>query len=467
MAVGALLVAAVSRILTPAEVGVTVLGLTLVMLLEMVRDVPSTWLIQREEMTRAVARTAFTVMFAISCVIAAALWFLAPAIATYEGDAGLIPFFRVIAVALLLGPFERPLLALLRRDMAFEKVAVISVAGVMVNAVAMIVLALAGFSYMAFAWAMVAAGIVVVVMANLLCPRRGMLGIDLSHWRGALRFGAASSLWGLIWRFAETLPSLSFGVLGALSQVGLYGRVQAMIEMPGRLLFSAIMPVALPAFSSMKRSGQNLNKPILGALELITAVHWPTYLVLACLAHPATMLLLGPQWVAIVPALQVMAVAKLLTPIDIMVYPLLMAQGAVRLLVLSALIPLPGYLLLVPFAVQHGLMAVSLAFLLLLPFGSIVGLLCLRRVVTISLGDLLIALRRSAVVALAAVAGPLVMVVLVHGGSFDLPWDTTVAALMLALLGWIAALAATGHPLFAEVRRGMCLVLRLGRLGWQ
>jgi O-antigen/teichoic acid export membrane protein len=348
LAVGALLVAAVSRILTPTEVGVTVLGLALVMLVEMTRDVPSAWLVQRDEVTRAVLRTAFSMMLVISGVVAAAVWLLAPLIAAQQQDAGLVAFFRVLAVALLLGPFERPLLAMLRRDLAFDRVAIASVAGVVCNAVVMIGLALAGFSYMAFAWAMLAANSVVVALAVLLSPQWRMLGLGLGHWREGLRFGGASSLWGLIWRFVETLPSMTFGAFGAMSLAGLQGRVQTMIEMPGRVLFSAIMPVALPAFSAMRRTGEALSPALLRSLELISAVHWPVFLVLACLAHPATMLLLGPQWTDIVPALQVMALARLLAPLDMMLYPVLMAQGSVRLLLVSAVIPLPAYLLLVP-----------------------------------------------------------------------------------------------------------------------
>lgn len=462
MAVGALLVAAVSRILTPAEVGVTVLGLVLVMLIEMMRDVPSVWLVQREEVTRAVLRTAFSIMLAISGVAAAALWLLAPAIAAHEGDAGLVAFFRVIAVALLLGPFERPLLAMLRRDLAFERVAIASVGGVVCNAVVMVALALAGFSYMAFAWAMLAANLVVVLLAVLLCPHWRMLGPGLGHWREGLRFGGASGLWGLIWRFAETLPSMSFGAFGAMALVGLHGRIQTMIEMPGRLLFSAVMPVALPALSAMRRSGQALPPAVLRAMELIAAVYWPVFLVLACLAHPATMLLLGPQWEAIVPALQVMALARLLAPLDVMLYPVLMSLGAVRLLLLSALIPLPAYLLLVPLAATQGLMAVALAFLLLLPLGSVVGFLCLRRVVPIGLGELLGALRGSGIVALASVAGPLA-VVMFNDGRFDLSWTMSAVALVLSFLGWFGALGATRHPLFAEVRRAGGLALKWGR----
>ncbi|MDZ4790966.1 MAG: hypothetical protein SGJ17_07140 [Hyphomicrobiales bacterium] len=46
------LIAAVSRLLTPQEVGVSALGVTILGLVETIRDIPSSYLVQRPTLTR-------------------------------------------------------------------------------------------------------------------------------------------------------------------------------------------------------------------------------------------------------------------------------------------------------------------------------------------------------------------------------------------------------------------------------
>ncbi|MBR0679061.1 oligosaccharide flippase family protein [Roseomonas eburnea] len=457
MVIGALVIAAVSRILSPEEVGVTVLGMTLFALVDLVRDIPTTYLVQRHEVTGATTRAAFTVMLGISAVAAAIVFLAAPALAAYQGEEGLTGFFRVLALALLLGPFERPLTALLRRELAFGRVALVNVTSVVANAVLMVGLALLGFSYMAFAWALVGSGLVTLVVAHAVGDRRHVIGLTRRGWTEALRIGGASGLWGLISRLTDTVPHIVFGAHGMLATVGLYGRAQTVADMPGKLLLAAIWPVALPALAARQRGGEGLKGPVLNAIGLLSAVQWPALLVLACLAHPATLILLGPQWLSVVPVVQVMLVARLLAPIDVVVYPVLMAQGRTLRLLMSVVLPMPVYVMVIVLAAPHGLMAVALSFLVLVPLYSVVGYVCIRGPLALGLADLARALGKSAVAAGGAVAGPAVVLAM-EGFRFDISIPMAMLSGILACAGWSAALAATGHPLWAELKRSFDVV---------
>jgi O-antigen/teichoic acid export membrane protein len=466
MLVGAIMIAAVSRILTPREVGVTVLGLTIFALVEIIRDVPTAYLIQRQEATREAVRTSFTIMLSISCLAAALLFAAAPTLAAHQGDDGLTVFFRVIALTFLIGPFERPLTALLRRDMAFDCVAVINVACAVSNAVLTIGLALLGFSYMACAWALLGSNLTSVVLAHAFSRRRGVLGLSLQDWRSALRIGGSSGLWGLTLRFTDTLPNLAFGALGLLGAVGLFGRAQTLVDMPAKLLFAVISPVALSALSARQRGGEGLKRPVLEAISHLTAVHWPAFLLLALLAHPVTMLLLGPQWVAVVPILQVLALSRLFAPLEALVYPVLMALGAPRRLLLSAMVPAPVYAIAILAAVQFGPMVVAACYLILVPISGAAAYVAIRRPLGIGVRDLVAATGKSLVATIAALIGP-VFLLAVSGFRFDLSLGLALCAGVLAVVGWVAGLAAAGHPLWTEIRRifDMALQWRPLRLG--
>jgi len=68
------LIAVTSRLLTPAEIGVSALGTTIWIVGEVVRDVPSIYLVQQKEINRIDVRTAFAAMLLVSAVLAIALF---------------------------------------------------------------------------------------------------------------------------------------------------------------------------------------------------------------------------------------------------------------------------------------------------------------------------------------------------------------------------------------------------------
>lgn len=452
LAVGALLLAVISRILTPEEVGVTILGMTIFTIVDILRDIPTAFLVQRRELTREAGRAAFTIMFTISAAAATLLILVAPLVASLKGDPDLVPFFRVLAAALLVGPFERPLTAVLRRSLSFDRVAMVTIAGVVTNAILMIGLAFAGYSFMSFAWALLGSGLASLAVALSVCGHRGMLVPALGGWGEAMRIGGCASAWGILCRVTENLPQLVFAGFGMIGALALYSRAQMIADMPAKLLYPAVWQVALPAMAARQREGGSLKEPLLEALSLLSALQWPALVVLACLAHPATMLLLGPQWTGIVPAIQMLLVARLFAPFDIFVYPVLMSKGLVGRLLLTAVIPLPFYVVLITLAVPYGPLAVAACFLLLVPVYSVASLLLVRGPIGLGLRELWSALAGSALVTLAAAAGPFTLLA-TRGFDFALPPIWAVLAGVLAFAGWAAALVATQHPLCAEIRR--------------
>lgn len=452
MLLGAVLVAVVSRLLSPHEVGVTVLGLTVFALVEIVRDVATSYLIQRHDVTRDDVRASFTIMFLLSGAAAALVLLAASTIAAHQDEEGLVAFFHVIAIAIMIGPFERPLTALMRREMLFDLVAAINVASAASNVVLTITLAMLGFSYMAAAWALLGSNLTSLLVVHAFTRHRGMLGFSLQGWRSVLRIGGSSSLWGVTLRLTDTLPNLTFAALGVLGAVGLFGRAQSLVDMPGKLLFAIISPVALPALAARKREGESLKRPVLDALGYLTVLHWPAFLILACLAHPVTMLLLGPQWAAVVPILQILAISRLFAALDILVYPILMALGASRELLLTAMLPLPLHAILVVLAAKLGPIAVAACYLVLAPISFAITFAIIRRPLAIGLADLFAATSKSLVVTLGTMMGPLALLA-ATGFRLDLSLARSIGIVGLAAVGWLASLAVTQHPLWIELRR--------------
>ncbi|WP_244514711.1 lipopolysaccharide biosynthesis protein [Ensifer sp. LCM 4579] len=450
-------VAAVSRILTPAEIGVSVIGMAIVGIAMSAREFASAnFLIQHPHLTRADVRGAFTVMVLFTSTVTIALAFSAPLLAGAYGDERLAPYLRVIAAAFFLDLMAAPIITLLRRDMDFGKVAAINISGAVAATAVTISLALLGFSYMSFAWAWVASAVVTGLLAVGLSRQFWIFKPSLVGWRAMVAFGGYNGATNLLYKTYEAVPYLLLGRILSLDAAALYSRGLMICQLPDKVILGGAISVILPAFSAEARQGRSLKQPYLKALGLITALQWPALLVLAVLAYPIVDLLLGDQWHGVVPIVQIVAIASLFSFSFELNYPVLVSLGAVHDIFRRALIICPVSVVIITAAAFFGLRAVAFSLLLVIPFQAFVSLTFVRRHVVIGWLEIWSAVWRSAVVAAITVASPLAFVIYI-GSGLEISLVKALIAAAFAGAGWLLGLWLTGHALLAEILGGVAV----------
>jgi O-antigen/teichoic acid export membrane protein len=446
-------IAAISRLLTPTEIGVSVIGLGIMAIALGLREfATSDFLIQRPEVTQGDIRASFTVLFLLTVAISAAMFLLAPWFGTFYGEEKLARFLRIAALAGLIEAVSWPIRGLLRRDMAFGALAFSNTASALATAVATVLLALAGFSYMSVAWAVLAAAATTTILSFCFRPDLSILRPALKSWGSVLSFGGYNGASFVINRAYETLPQLVLGHLLPHSAVGLYNRAQMVSDIPDRIVLASVFSVAFPALAAEVRKGSSLKEPYLRALGYITVLYWPALILLALLAYPAVSLILGPQWGGVVPLLQLMAIAGLAWCPVMMTSPVLLAVGANRDRVLADLVGRSVAAVILCSSAWFGIMAMAASKLLTLPFQMVLSLCFVRRHVAFRWRELAAALWKSAVVTASSAAGP-ACVVAASAQGFDLSIAAAAVAVLLAAVGWLAGVLVTQHPVLLELRK--------------
>ncbi len=444
-------VAVVSRILTPGEIGVSVVGMAIVGIVMSVREFASAnFLIQRRDLTRENVRSAFTVMLILTAAITLTLTATAPIIATVMEDDRLTPYLRIIALSLLLDVPSIPILALMRRDLSFGRVAAASIAGAATAATVTVVLAFAGFSYMSFAWAWLSSVIVTGILALSLSRQFWIFRPCLADWREMMTFGGYHGCVNLLHRLYESMPYLVLGRMLSTGAAALFNRSIMLCQLPDKIVLGGAMSVVLPAFSVEARNGRGLRGHYLKALEIITALQWPALATLAVLAYPAVNLLFGDQWRDVTPLVRIMAVASLWSFCFELNYPVLVSMGAVRDVFLRAAFVFPISAAIIAIAAFISLNAVAWSMMIVMPFQAYVSLRFVRRHIAIRWRDVVASTWRSGVVALATVLAPMAMALSVSP-RFELSVAEGLVAGVLAACGWLAGLYLTRHPLLAEI----------------
>lgn len=442
-----------ARLLTPAEIGIAVLGTAVFGIATTIRDFGGvSYLIQVDDPTPARVRTVFTVQLLFTLPLALLCFLLAgPAGAFYE-EPGLRDYLWVTAICFLIGPFYGPIYALLSRRFAFGPIAFLNVVMSLSSGGVTIGLAMAGFSFMSFAWASLVSTALGLALSFIWHPRYPVFRIATEDWRAICNFGFADSVRNLLNYMVTNVPLLVFGRTLGAGDVGLYQRAFTLSSLPTTTLMAGLGPVLLPAFASHAREKRELKLSYFRSLELITVLLWPCTLLIFILAKPAVLVLLGSQWLALVPLVQIMSASFLMWfPVHV-TNPILIATGGVRDALKLAMITIPAMILLQCLASLLGLMAVAWSGLIAIIYFVVCAVLMVRRRVPFEWNELGAALKKSLLVALVSIVGP-VGVTLAAGGPNSVSIAEAFVACLLAGAGWLLSLGLTRHPMFNEVQQ--------------
>ncbi len=150
-----------ARLLTPAEIGVFVVALAVIMTLGALRDfgIPR-YLIKEREITEAKLATVFGVSLLFGWSLAVALYLGRHAAARFYGTPELADILAVLAVTFLLLPIGQPALAMLRREQRYGQLTVNALSAALGGAATSITFAVLGFGPISMAYgALVAAAL--------------------------------------------------------------------------------------------------------------------------------------------------------------------------------------------------------------------------------------------------------------------------------------------------------------------
>ncbi|NOU05959.1 MAG: oligosaccharide flippase family protein, partial [Hyphomicrobiaceae bacterium] len=111
----------ISRLLTPSEVGVALIGTATAVVAIGIRDFATpAYLVQKPEIDATDVRTTTALNVILGVVVAALLMGVAPLMQRVYGDPRLTTFFTVVAIANIVEASMAPMQSLLQRDMKFR-----------------------------------------------------------------------------------------------------------------------------------------------------------------------------------------------------------------------------------------------------------------------------------------------------------------------------------------------------------
>lgn len=442
-----------SRLLTPAEIGVFSIATGLVALVHMLRDFGITeFLIQEPILDPVSVRTVFTVNVIIAWCLGAGVFMASGVIGAFYAQPGVAQVLRVLSFMFFLMPFGTTTMVLLRRELEFGKLAKIGILQTVASSSTAVALAYEGFSYMSMAWSALV-GMVVMIFACMFWGWQYRVnGLSLARWRRVLHFGSNRTIADIARQLGQQSAGLIIGKMLGMTDVGLFSRGYGVVNMYKTNILSGINDVAMPAFAREHREYAKAPELFRKALVYITSISWPFFACGTILAYPIIHIMFGQQWDAAVPLMRWLCGAAMIGTLMWPCNGFLVALGRVTTVTHVEVQYQFVRIGLTIAAAFYGLQAVAAA---QVPVYIIAAVLFYRHMQVynaLAVHKLARALLPSAMVTLATCIVPLV-VVLLPGFVQRHMVLAFAAAFAGGCAGWVLAVAFANHPLKQEFGR--------------
>lgn len=299
-----------ARLLSPSEIGVFSMTIVFVNIAHIFRDFGVATYVQHEpELTPEKLRAANGVLFTSSWLIALVLYLASGWIAAWFNEPQMAPVMKVLAIGFIFIPFGSVTHALMTREYAAGKQAIVTVAGTAAYAVTCLGLAGLGFGTMSMAWANLANILACAIAYAPLRPKNLPWTPSFRNWGKVVHFGMGTLLSNCAVAVNNALPDILLGKLGNARLVGLFSRASSTVSIFTYVAGTTVNYGSISYISQAYHRGEAVGPLLNRATAMLTGVGWPALALTLVLDREIISALYGAKWLDAVPAVPALAIA--------------------------------------------------------------------------------------------------------------------------------------------------------------
>ncbi|MDJ0774511.1 MAG: lipopolysaccharide biosynthesis protein [Mastigocoleus sp. MO_167.B18] len=294
-----------ARLLAPEDYGLIGMATVIIGFVNLFKDLGlSAATIQKSEINHKQVSTLFWINLAISCFVGLLVAVSAPVVAWFYNEPRLAKITLVLASSFIFGGLTVQHQALLKRQMQFTTLAKIDIISMLVGLVTGVIAAWYGLSYWALVLMQIASAITNAVGVWITCGWRPGAPIKGSGVGSMLAFGGNLTGFRVFNYFSRNLDNVLIGRYWGSQELGLYAKAYQLVLLPIQQINNPVNSVALPALSSLQNEPEKYCRYYYKAILLITTLGMPIVGFMFASADKVILLMLGQQWLGVVPLFQ-------------------------------------------------------------------------------------------------------------------------------------------------------------------
>ncbi len=294
----------VARILGPEPFGIFAFGiLALSLPSDLLRSPIGEAIINRQEERESSYHLAWTVKL-YRLLVAVIVFFLAPFIADFFGQAEVLNVTRWLVLGYILATLESPYFLRAQRKLKFKRIAIYAHIILFGEVFFQLIGAVVFRNEYALVTGYLINGFLTFLLSYLIFPVRPRIYFNFREFVELLGFGK----WVWLDRVAGSISNNSVNaIIGKLldtASVGLYSKTHSLAVTPLKLIKRALSPVLFPTFSAMHRDKDRMSRYIQNLVAAYIVIGVVVAGVMFNLTEDIVILLLGDEWAGIIPMIK-------------------------------------------------------------------------------------------------------------------------------------------------------------------
>ena len=325
--------------------------------------------------------TVFWISFTLSGILYLAIFCLAPAIAVFYSNDGLVAPLRVLSLVLFINAYNSVQVSYVVRSIEMRKIFVSTLSSAVVSGLVSIGFAINGFGI----WALVAQQLVMQLGGTLVLSRqiewRPALGFDAKRAKELLSFGWKVLASGLLNMGYQDVYDLVVGKAFSTANLGFFSQGKKIPKLVSKILEESIVPVMLSTVSKVQDEAEKVSGALFKGAICCTFVLVPIMSWLVVSADSVIEVVFSEKWLPSVPYFQLFCIAYSAWPIASCVFQCFNAVGrsdrTLKLSIIRTILSIA--LLCVSLLISSDLIVVCAAFVISLLGTSAVAVLMASR----------------------------------------------------------------------------------------
>ncbi|MBO9196856.1 lipopolysaccharide biosynthesis protein [Rhizobium sp. 16-449-1b] len=297
-----------ARLLAPSDFGVAALATSLVVVVDMILEVPVTQaLVRLRSIDKSHLDTGFTLGCLRSIVVAVVVFAVAWPFSLLHNDKVLLHLVSVLAIGPIAKGLTSPAMVHFSRALRFRPAFILELSGKIGACVVVALVVMAGGTYWAIVSNFSTAAVISTALSYVLAPYRPRFSLSQrADFVGFIRwFSAAQVLAAFNWQSDRFL----LGGLGDKTSLGRYAVANDISVIPSQSIIGPAMQPVMAAFSQVAQDPERMKLAFLKAARFVMLISIPVCFGISLTADLVADILLGPQWKSAAPLLSVLAIS--------------------------------------------------------------------------------------------------------------------------------------------------------------
>jgi PST family polysaccharide transporter len=284
-------------------------------------------IVQRADLRAGHLDTAFWTGAFGGWLLGAAVFATAGLIAGVWGQPRLGPVLQWLSITVFVDALGATPQALLRRELAFKKLAARSLTAALAGGVVGVAMALAGFGLWSLVGQRLASSVAGTIAVWTACRWRPGGVVGARYFKDLFGFGMFAMGNDAVAFFNRRVPDLFIGTFLGAEALGFYTAGYRLVMAMTQLFMRTVSGVALPTFSRLQHDYAQMRQAILTAARMTSLLAVPAFLGAVALAPELVVGLMGEKWIESIRIMQILALIGLVRSISFFNRAVIIACG--------------------------------------------------------------------------------------------------------------------------------------------